>query len=311
MGKPARLSLVRPEDQPSPDANVEAIAKYMAAMLLSLDPQEHFLKPLFHLNLPDIIEIWYWFDEINCTHRIVFLGDNLPSPEVITAEDYDPFIDHAHYWFPLVLYHAFSETVIPRPTPTLTSFLAAQFKRRLSRLKYGWLEDLYEELEKKDPDLYLSIYDEGFWSEPLLHLLSDPLAIADTTRKVPDIPLRMARISGESRKPSPAGDSWEATLMLLEFANRIPAVRVPVAARILQVTEKTVYNQCGKNLECIPRGGTTWVTKQSIQAWVAKLYHPTAQFNLWDRVEAELKKHPVGPALMDQEIEKCPDSQPI
>jgi hypothetical protein len=309
MNEPARLFLVRPEDQPTPDANVAAIAKYMVWLLFRVLPREHFLTRLFKLNLPDLFEVWYWFNEANCTHRIVFLGDNLPSPDVINVKNYDPYNEHAYYWFPLVLYHTFSDTPLPSQTPTLEEF-AARLNMRPNGRHQKWLQEELNRL-REDPDLAITRYGTRFWSEPLIHLLSDPLAIADTTRELSNIVLtEMAAISEKSLQPSSVGNSWEATLMLLEYANRIPAVRVPVASRILQVTEKTVYNQCGKNLECIPRGGTTWVTKQSIQAWVNKLYHPTAQFNLWDKVIAEMEKHPAGPAIMHQEKNKCIVSQP-
>jgi hypothetical protein len=303
MNEPARLFLVRPEDQTAPDANVETIAKYMVWFLFSLLPQEHYLARLFKLNLPNLIEIWYWFDETNCTHRIVFLGDNLPTPDVISVENYDPYTEHAYYWFPLVLYHAFADIPLPYPTPTLEEF-AAQFHMRPDGRHRNWLQENLRRL-RENPELSISRFNTRFWTEPILHLLSDPSAIADTTRELPENVLSEMKANRSRNSPglSSGENSWEATLMLLEYANRIPAVPVPKAAKILQVTEKTIYNQCGKNLECIPHGGTTWVTKRSIQAWTQKLYHPTAQFNLWDKVVAEMEKHPAADMVMPQKLE--------
>jgi hypothetical protein len=301
MTEPAKLFLVRPEDQPAPDANVQAIAKYLVWFLFWLHVQKHYSTKLFKLNLPDLIEIWYWFDEKSCTHRIIFLGDNLPFPEATGIENYDPYTDHAYYWFPLVLYHAFSDFHLPYPLPTLEVF-AAQFnigpKRRIPR----WIEETWKRFQADPaPDRSLNRYSDRFWSEPVRHLLADPLAVADNTRELaPHVLSEMDSLSKRSRKSSSAGDSWEATLMLLDYVNRIPAVRVPLAARILQVTEKTVYNQCGKNLECIPHRGTTWVTKRSIQSWVNELYRPTVKFNLWDNVVAEIEKHPAADMIMPQ-----------
>ena len=301
MTEPAKLFLVRPEDQIAPDANVQSIANYMVWFLFWLHVQKHYLTRIFRLNLPDLVEIWYWFDDKSCTHRIVFLGDNLPSPDVICTENYDPYTEHAYYWFPLVLYHAFVDFHLPYPIPTLEKF-AAQFNIGPQRRYPRWMHDTLKRLrEDPAPDLHINRYGDSFWSDPIRHLLADPSAVVDTTRELPQKVLsEMAAWSKSSSKSSSTGDSWEATLMLLEYANRIPAVRVPLAARILQITEKTVYNQCGKNLECIPHGGTTWVTKRSIQAWVNKLYRPTVQFNLWDKVVAEIEKHPAADLVLLQ-----------
>ncbi len=81
MDNPQTLHLVRPEAQSEPNANVSAIASYIARLIfLVCPPREIFSTELLKFNHPDLVEIWYWFDSLNLTHRIVFWGENLPSP---------------------------------------------------------------------------------------------------------------------------------------------------------------------------------------------------------------------------------------
>lgn len=300
MTEPAKLYLVRPEEQLVPDSNVQAITEYIVWFLFWLQVQEFYSSRLFKMNLPDLIEIWYWFDEKNRTHRIIFLGDNLPFLDTIRIENYDPYAEDAYFWFPLVLYHAFSDFHVPCPLPTLEAF-AAQLniggKHRIPRR----IQEAWKRLPENLAPFSFDRHCDRFWSEPVRHVLADPAALLETTRELSQKTLSLMGGLSKSSKESPsAGDSWEATLMLLDYANRVPAVRVPIAARILQITEKTVYNQCGKNLECIPHQGTTWVTKRSIQAWVNKLYRPTVEFNLWDKVVAAVEEHPAADMILPQ-----------
>lgn len=303
MAEPDKLFLVRPEDQPAPDANIQAIAKYISWILSWLHVQKIYLTKVLNSGLPDLIEIWYWFDEKSCTHRIVFFGDNLPIPEASGVDNYDPYSNHAYYWFPLVLYHAFSNFRFSYPRLTLAKY-AAQFNVGPESRIPRWIQKNWEAIpENPTPGLYIDRYDESFWSEPIKHLVADPFAVLhDGSGELPPNVLEeMGSWSEDAKKPSSDGNSWTATLMLLEYVNRIPAVPVPTAAKLLQITEKTVYNQCGKKLECIPHRGTTWVTKRSIRAWVAKLYRPTAEFNLWDKVMAEVEKNPAVNSTMLRE----------
>jgi hypothetical protein len=198
-----------------------------------------------------------------------------------------------------MLYHAFCDIRLLDPHPTPED-IAANLKLRPTPELLKQIREL-----PPNPFFFISRFSPEFWADPLLHLASDPSANDGISRELPAkvFSEMAANKTGNSRKPFTEGNSWEATLMLLEYANRIPAVRVPVAAKILQITEKTVYNQCGKNLECIPHKGTTWVTKQSIQAWVNRLYRPTAEFNLWNNVMEELEKYS-HIAKIKQEIQK-------
>jgi hypothetical protein len=203
-----------------------------------------------------------------------------------------------------VLYHAFTDIRLHDSLPTPEE-IAARLKIHPNLRFLTWLR------QNPGPDHFITRFNTKFWSEPLRHLLSDPSASADTTRELPEnVITEMEARSNKSKETSSAGDSWEATLMLLEYANRIPAVPVPKAADILKVTEKTVYNQCGKHLECIPHRGTTWVTKRSIQTWVKDyLYRPTVNLNMWNEVMVELEKQKAAAAIVQQEQQKFNDSQ--
>jgi hypothetical protein len=270
MGNAEKLFLVRPEQQAEPDANLRNIVNYIASPgVLFSKVAEEYTSALLHSNLDNLIEIWYWFDSLNVVHRIVFWGDDLESPDaILRAENYDPCAEHPYYWFPLVLYDAFIDQDLPGGDGALTKWNAA------------------------------------FWNSPrshLSHLIEHGYSLHSEARLSPDTVSEIAANDESSSAPPPSGEGWDATLMLVEYTNRIPAIPAPKAARLLGVTEKTIRNQCGKGLECLPRKGTTWVTKRSIQSFLQERYHPTPAFNLWNDIEDALKRNQTDAAVKQQQ----------
>jgi hypothetical protein len=65
-------------------------------------------------------------------------------------------------------------------------------------------------------------------------------------------------------------------LALADWFTRVPVWSVSRTAQILNVTEKTVRNHIGQELEAIWRKGRPWITKRSVKVYLKKHYRPTA-----------------------------------
>jgi hypothetical protein len=251
MNEPAKLFLVRPDEQPSPDANFRSVVESISALLFAsnmgnasavVNSVRYCMTPRDHY-----IEVCYWFDPTNLLHHVVFWGD-APTPDDLHVPNYAPH-EHAYFWFPYVIYNFVSGRDI-HPSP-----------------------EFLKELIEFDPITRLPIIRDYDLVIP------------------PDILSSVSDESFNSKGKSSAGEDWRATLILVEFANRIPAVRIPKAAALLDVEEETIRNRITwRELEGIQRQGTLWVTKRSIAAYVKEHYYPSVYFNVWDEVEAKMKR---------------------
>ncbi len=98
----------------------------------------------------------------------------------MNAEDYHPYLEHAYYWFPLVLYNAFCDKKFIDPLPTPQQ-LAVNMNLQPSKRTLKWLAAEIPQLAN-DP---ITRYHTRFWSEPLRHFFSD-IDLADTSRDIHD-----------------------------------------------------------------------------------------------------------------------------
>jgi hypothetical protein len=242
------LFLVRPEEQPTPDANVQAIANYLAAILQVPEAKE-FTSSLTASNNDNPVEMWYWFDNLNLCHNVAFWGDNIEHVDDIRRPDYQVSED-PYFWYPFFLFYLFPAVSYDFP---LTTQIPLDARDTLS----AWF-DLF-----RHPESLWGLA-KGAQDKDALHEFASDIT-ADTAAK-----------------------EWRSTVLFAQYANRMNLVPVPKAAALLGVTERTVRNNCGKTLECIRWRGTRWVTKHSISKFIADNYQPTATFNLWDTVEEAL-----------------------
>jgi hypothetical protein len=253
------LRLVRPDTQDAIALNRQRIASYIAKLIRSEFDQSVW-EPFF--TAVRFLEVWYWFDSINLSHTIAIVGEDSktsPDPQMAATT--------AHYATPILLFS------VLRARGNCSDVEAAE-RGRVFKIEMRAVSG--HEFDQVDREAQIAD-----WLTEDARLIFRIATISDTVG---------IKELTESQEYSPIGEEWSALLVLVTSFNRIPAVPIAKAAKLLQIEEKTVRNRIErKELEAIPRSGTIWVTLRSIKHYLKTHYHATATFDLWSEVESTLK----------------------